>query len=422
MLSHHVFLYLQSGIGIVSFCGIAWLFGTARSKVRWRVAAVGIAVQIGVAGVLTQVPLMRRAFDALNEAVMALQLATETGTVFVFGFLGGGPQPFITDPPGGSYVLAFRALPLILVLSALTALLSYWRILPAIVRLFAVLLEKAFHIGGAVGLGAAANVFVGMVEAPLFVRPYLARLSKSELFVLMCTGMATIAGTVLVLYAGFLTPVIPDAVGHLLIASVISVPAAITMAHIIVPETGRPTDGRWVPPEDAKSAVAAITSGTQSGLQLCLHIAAMLIVLIALVSLLNLILSAAFPEFGGEALSLQRILGVVMAPMAWLAGIPWSEAPRAGQFLGVKTVINEFIAYREFAEVAASEFSPRSRLIMLYAMSGFANIGSLGIMIGGIGSMVPERRDEVIGLGPLAIVGGTLATLSTGAVIGLLEI
>lgn len=420
-MAHPLFVTLQGVAGLVSFCAIAWVFSTNRAAVRWRNALVGIIAQIVLAWMLTRLPVMRRAFDGLNDAVTALQRATEGGTAFVFGFLGGGAQPF-TAAAGSGYVLAFRALPLILVLSALTALLTYWRILPAIVRLFSWLLEKTFHIGGAVGLAAAANVFVGMVEAPLFIRPYLARLSRSELFVVMCTGMATIAGTVLVLYAQFLTPVMPEAIGHLLVASIISVPAAITMAHLIVPETEAPTVGRWAPPEDDTGAVAAITSGTQSGLQLCLHIAAMLIVLIALVSLVNIILSAVLPEVNGQAVSLERILGLIMAPMAWLTGIPWSEALSAGRFLGIKTVLNEFIAYRQFAEVAAAEFSPRSQLIMLYAMSGFANIGSLGIMIGGIGSMVPERRHEVIKLGPLAILGGTLATLSTGAVIGLLEI
>ena len=421
-MPHAVYLYLHSAFGLASFCAIAWIFSSDRTGVRWRTAFVGIAVQIVLAWLLTRLPIMRRTFNGLNDAVLALQNATESGSTFVFGFLGGGPQPFLTDPPGSTYILAFRALPLILVLSALTALLNHWRVLPTVVRLFSLLLEKTFHIGGAVGLGAAANVFVGMVEAPLFVRPYLVRLSRSELFVLMCTGMATIAGTVLILYAGFLAPIIPDAIGHLLIASIISVPAAIVMAHIIVPETEPPTDGRWVPPEETSSAIAAITNGTHNGLQLCLHIAAMLIVLIALVSLMNIILSVLLPSVGGQPVSLERILGLIMAPMAWLTGIPWSDAPRAGQFLGIKTVINEFIAYRQFADVAAAEFSPRSRLIMLYAMSGFANIGSLGIMIGGIGAMAPERRNEVIKLGPLAIVGGTLATLSTGAVIGLLEI
>jgi len=421
-MTHPLFDYLHGAIGLASFSAIAWLFSTNRPLVRWRNTIVGISMQVAVALLLTRMPFMQRAFSGLNNAVGALQRATESGTTFVFGFLGGGPQPFVANPPDDAYVLAFRALPLILVLSALTALLTYWRVLPAIVRVFSTVLEKTFHIGGAVGLAAAANVFVGMVEAPLLIRPYLARLSMSELFVVMCTGMATIAGTVLILYAGFLAPIIPDAIGHLLIASIISVPAAITIAHIIVPETGPPTDCNVVVADEATSAVAAITSGTQSGLQLCLHIAAMLIVLIALVSLLNIGLSVLLPDFGGRAVSLERILGVVMAPLAWLTGIPWSEAISAGQFLGVKTVINEFVAYRQFAEIAATEFSPRSRLIMLYAMSGFANIASLGIMIGGIGSMVPERRVDVIKLGPLAIVGGTLATLSTGAVIGLLEI
>jgi len=411
---------LQCLFGLVVFYLIAWIFSTHRGRVSHRVVATGIAAQIGLALVLTRIPVMQRVFEELNHAIGALQRATESGTVFVFGFLGGGAQPFADDSLG--YVLAFRALPLILVLSALTALLSHWRILPAVVRGFSFVLEKTFGLGGAVGLGTAANIFLGMVEAPLFVRPYLARLTPSELFVLMCTGMATIAGTVLAIYAGFLAAVIPNAVGQLLVASVISVPAAVSIAQVLVPETGAITDGRWVPERRSESAIAAVTRGTEQGLQLCLHISAMLIVLIALVSLTNILCGALLPEIGGKPVSLERIMGVTMAPLAWLTGIPWSEAMRAGEFLGIKLVINEFVAYRQFADVAVGEFSPRSRLIMVYAMSGFANVGSLGIMIGGLGSMIPERRDEIIRFGPLAILGGTLATLSTGAVIGLLEI
>jgi len=414
-------LYLQSGAGLLVFAVIAWLFSTNRKATRWRLAVTGIAIQVLVAFALTRLPGIRRGFDVLNDAIVALQGATESGASFVFGFLGGGVQPFTADPPGSDYVLAFRALPLILVLSALTSLLTYWRILPFIVRGFAFILEKTFGIGGAVGLGASANVFLGMVEAPLFVRPYLARLSSSELFVLMCTGMATIAGTVLVLYAAFLSPVIDDAIGHLLVASIISVPAAITMAHLLVPETEAITEGDYEPANHSTNAIAAIAEGTQEGLNLCLQIAAMLIVLIALVSLTNMICVALLPDMGGEPVTIERMLGFLMAPLAWLTGIPWREAIPAGQFLGVKLVLNEFVAYREFAD-AATEFSPRSRLIMLYAMSGFANIGSLGIMIGGLGAMVPERRTEIIRLGPIAVLGGLLATLSTGAVIGLVEL
>ena len=411
---------LQSAFGLLVFVGIAWAVSENRRAASLRVAAAGIAAQLTVAALLLKVPPLEAALSGLNTLVLMLQTATEAGSSFVFGYLGGAPLPFEESQPGASFVLAFRALPLIIVISALTAVLTYWRVLPWIVRGVARALEKSLGVGGAVGLGTAANVFVGMVEAPLFIRPYLATLSRSELFVIMVSGMATIAGTVLVLYATIIAPVIPNAVGNLLTASLISAPAAITVALLMIPPTSPPTAGHLMPDRGANSTMDAITRGTRSGLELFLMVIAMLLVLVALVFLVNAAL-ALLPDLGGRPISLQRLLGYLMAPVCWLMGVPWNEALTAGSLMGIKTVLNEFLAYLQLAALPEGALSDRSELIMTYAMCGFANFGSLGILIGGLSTMVPERRDEIVQLGLRSIVAGTLATCSTGAVVGILS-
>jgi len=317
-------------------------------------------------------------------------------------------------------VFAFRALPLILVVSALSSLLFYWRVLPIVVKAFSKLLEKTMGIGGAVGLGAAANVFVGMVEAPLLVRPYLAQMSRCELFITMSCGMAGIAGTVMVLYASILGPVVPDAMGHILIASIISAPAAIVVSVLMVPPERAMTSGDLAPAQAARSSMDAVTQGTIEGIHLLINIAAMLVVLVALVHLANQILGLLPEVGGGKALTLQGALGWLMAPVVWLVGVPWSEAHTAGALMGTKTVLNEFVAYLDMAKLADADLATRSRILMTYALCGFANLGSLGILIGGMGAMVPERRSEIIGLGAKSVVAGTLATCLTGATVGTL--
>jgi concentrative nucleoside transporter, CNT family len=414
---------VQSAFGLVVLLVVAWGLSEARRQSgHLKAAAAGLAAQLVLALVLLKLPPVARALGHLNDLVLALQQATQAGTGFVFGYLGGGPAPFEVTAPAASFLLGFQALPLILVVSALSALLTYWRILPAIVRGFALVLEKTLGVGGAVGLSAAANVFVGMVEAPLMVRPYLARLSRSELFVVMSVGMATIAGTVLALYALILGPVIPGVAGHLLVASVISAPAAITVARLMVPEApGRaPTAATIEPDPDTAGAMDAITKGTINGLNLLLWVIAMLVVLVALVHLANAILGL-LPEAAGAPLTLERLLGWAMAPVVWLIGIPWAEAPTAGALMGVKTVLNELLAYLQLAKLPPEALSPRSRLIMTYALCGFANFGSLGILIAGLAGMVPERRAEIAGLGLKSIVAGTLATLMTGAIVGVFQ-
>ena len=409
---------VQSALGLIVFLGLAWAMSEDRKAASLRIAISGLVAQLVVAVLLLKVPVLKAALAQLNDAVLVLEAATVAGTSFVFGYLGGGPLPFEESQPGASFVLAFRALPLLIVMSALTALLTYWRILPWIVKGFSFALEKTMGVGGAVGLGTAANVFVGMVEAPLFIRPYLAALSRGELFVVMVSGMSTVAGTVLVLYATVVEPVVPNALGHLLTASLISAPAAITIALLMIPLSGSSTAADLEVGRGATSSMGAITQGTRSGLDLFLIVIAMLVVLVALVFLVNAVLGL-LPSVGGEDISLERLLGYLMAPVCWLMGIPWHEAATAGSLMGIKTVLNEFLAYLQLAALPEGSLSERSKLIVTYALCGFANFGSLGILIGGLSTMIPERHDEIVGLGLRSIVAGTLATCCTGAVVGI---
>ena len=412
-------LSLQSAFGILVFIALVWAFSEDRSRIPWRTLLVGVALQFALAAVLLWLPLFRQAFLGLNDLLLSLEQATRAGTEFVFGYLGGATPPYEETGAGSTFILAFRALPLILLVSALSALLFYWRLLPLLVRLLSRLLQRAMGIGGALALGAATNIFVGMVEAPLFVRPYLKEMTRSELFTLMTTGMATVAGTVMVLYASLLREAVPDAMGHILIASLISAPAAIVIAQVLVPPEARATAGELVPPEAASSSMDAVTKGTLQGVALLINITAMLVVMVALVSLANMLLGL-LPAVDAAPLTLQRILGWLLAPVAWLMGMPWDQALTGGSLLGTKTILNELLAYLDLAALPEDRLDARSRLIMTYALCGFANFGSLGIMLGGLGTMVPERRAEIVALGMKSIFAGALATCMTGAVVGVL--
>lgn len=410
---------LQSLFGLTVLVAVTWLLSESRRHVRPRHVAAGLGIQLVMAVLLLKVPFVHDLFVPLGDVVVALQRATEAGTAFVFGYLGGGGTPFDIHHPEHAFILAFQALPLVLVISALSALLFHWRILQPVIHAFSWVLQKSFGIGGALGFSTAANVFVGMTEAPLLIRPYLASLSRSELFAVMVGGMATVAGTVMVFYASLLAPVIPDAVGHILTASLLSAPAALMVARIMIPETTEVTEAEPRLPVESESAMDAITRGTLDGLHLLLNIIAMLVVLVALVHLVNQAI-ALLPDVAGAPLSLERMLGWAMAPVVWLIGIPWEEAQTAGALMGVKTILNELLAYLQLAHLPEGSLSERSRLIMTYALCGFANFASIGIMIGGLGAMAPSRRGEIVALGFRSIVAGTLATLMTGAVVGLL--
>ncbi|BBK34955.1 nucleoside:proton symporter [Allostella sp. ATCC 35155] len=412
-------LWAQSLLGVFLLAGLAWLLGENRRQARLRPALAGIALQFVLAALLLSVPGTRSVFGWIADGVLAIQAATRAGTTLVFGFLGGGPLPYQETAAGASFTLAFQALPIVLVFSALSALLFHWGVIPWVVRILSRALGRTLGIGGAVSVSIAANIFAGMVEASLLVRPYLERMSRAELFMLMVGGMASIAGTMFGLYGAILAPTMGDAFGHLLVASVVSAPAAITVARLMVPDTDPATAGGIAGIERASSGFEALVRGTADGVTLLLHIVAMLIVMVAVVALANQILGLV-PDIGGRPLSLERVAGWAFAPVAWLMGIPWAEAVPAGELLGIKTILNEFLAYLRLVAEPADALSERSRRILVYALCGFANFASLGIMVGGLTAMAPGRRAEIVGLGLRSILAGTLATCMTGAVVGVL--
>jgi CNT family concentrative nucleoside transporter len=420
-------LQAQSALGIVALPLLAW----ALSEKRWalpprrllRILLAGTLIQIAIAAIMLNVPASRGLFDWAAGLVAALQAATNAGMRLVFGYVAGGPAPFEVTQPQNSFILGFQALPLILVISALSRLLYHWGALQWVVRSIGRGLQLALGVSAPVGISAAANIFVGMVEAPLLVRPYLQQMSRGGLFATMTVGMAGVAGTVLALYASILEPVLPGAAGHLIVASVISVPAALMLAELMVPqgaEQGVTEAAADILIDDPpQSSMDAIAQGTREGIELVVNVTAMLIVIVALVALANQLIAVIGRPFGLGA-TLEQMLGWLFAPLAWLIGIPWSESTMAGSLLGVKTVLNELIAYLQLAGTSAEALSPRSRLILTYALCGFANLGSLGILIGGMVAMVPGRRAEIVSLAARTLVSGTLATLMTAAVVGAL--
>lgn len=406
--------------GLATLLAVAWCLSEDRWRLPLRIVAGGIALQIALAVLCIEFPPATAVFATLNDAVGTLQTATDAGTALVFGYLGGAPLPFSEVTPGASFVLAFKAFPLVLVISALASLMLYLGILQRIVGGFAFILRNTLGIGGALGLGAAVDIFVGMVEAPLLVRAYLSRMSRGELFALMSCGMAGVAGTMMVIYASLLGPVIPGALGNILIASVISTPAALAIAAIMVPfEAGAREPAVLEQSDPPSSALESITRGTTDGIFLVASIIAMLIVFVALVHLVNAGLGL-IPSPGGGAITLQQLFGLVFKPLLWAIGIGANELDTAAGLMATKTVVNEFAAYLDLARLPPDALSPRSKMIMTYALCGFANFGSAGIMIGGMTVMAPERRSEIVELAPRSIVSGTLATMSSGAVAGML--
>ena len=415
-------LAMQSFMGFIAMYAIAWVISEKRSVINWRTVFGAIILQVIMFVLLFKFPWFKDASAALNDALNGVAAATRVGTNFVFGYLGasGNPAdaPFAVKDGGSTFVLMTMALPLIIVVSALSSLLFYWRILPLIVNVFSWVLKKTIGVGGAVGVSTAANIFLGTVEAPMFIKPYLAKLSRGELFITMAGGMAGIAGTVMVLYGVILASVVPDAIGHILIVSFISAPAAIAFSALMVPHEGPVTDGDIATDRPSSSVMDAITQGTVDGVSSYINVAAMLIVLTALIALTNMIIGIPFDK--DSAPTLQGILGWIMRPVVWLIGIPWSEAQTAGALMGTKTVLNEFIAFLDLAKLSPDALSVRSRVIMIYALCGFANFASIGIMIGGLGTICPERRDDIIDLGYKSLIAGTLATLSCGALVGII--
>ena len=414
--------YLQPVIGFFVLLLLGAIFSTNIKKIKIRYLINAIVIQFALAFLLLKWTVITDFFEILSRGVLALTSATDSGVAFVFGYLATGAPgaPFEVINPGGTFIFAFGGLVLVIVVSAFSALLWHWRVIPFIVNGLSYLFKKPLNVGGPVGLSATANVFLGQVEAPLLVRPYLASMTKHELLILMTVGMSTIAGSIMATLNLMLFDVYgASLIGHFLTASIISVPAAIMYANMMIPseeKTDFPSD------HDEKmyrSSIDAITEGTRSGLDIFLNIMALLIVVLSLVALVNMSL-AELPHFNGQVLSLERMAGWIFAPLAWCMGIPWNESQLAGELLGIKTMTNEFIAYIRLAEIDASLLSERTRLIMLYALCGFANLSSVGILISGMGAMAPDRKDDLIAVSGRALVAAVLASCMTGFIVGIL--
>ena len=411
---------LHAALGLAALLLLAFACSEDRRHIPWRTVACGVTLQLLFAALLIDLPGANRAMFWLNDAANALHAATLVGTQFVFGYLGGGAPAFAETHPGASFILAFQALPLILTISALASLLFHWGVLQRVTAAFAWVLRRSMGLSGPLALGAAVHVFVGMIEAPLLVRPYLSRMQRGELFALMTCGMAGVAGTVMIIYASFLDPFVPNALGNILIASIISTPAGLAVAALMVPfdASDRP-EGRLVLDDPPHGSLDALVKGTMDGVPILAAVIAVLLVTVALVALVNMALGL-LGTWDGGAVTLQRLLALPFRPLMWLIGVPWAETAAASMLMATKTVLNEFVAYLNFSHLPADTFSPRSRMILTYALCGFANFGSLGIVIGGLGAIVPARRAEIVQLGLRTILSGTLATCMSGAVAGAL--
>ena len=413
---------VQILIGFVGLVCIAIPFSQNRSSINYRYIFVAIIFQIILAFALLKIPFIVQIFAYLSDGVSSLQAATQEGAEFVFGYLSNSSNsPFEASGAGNSMIFAFQILPLIIVISSLSALLWFWNILPLIIRAVSKVFEKLFNIGGPIGLGATANIIMGQVEAPLLVRPYLSRMSEKELLILMTAGMSTVSGSIMIALVSMLQPQFPDLnlIQHLVSASILSIPAAIMYANIMIPSAEVTNfDGNSIP-KVYDSSMDAITRGTRDGLDICLNVGAILIAFIALVTLLNSILGIVGSWIGITDLSLQLILGYMFFPIVWLMGIPLSETLASAELLGLKTALNEFVAYGELAKIEPTVLSERSKLITLYGLCGFANFSSVGILVSGISAMAPERKNDLIKVSLKALVGATLASCMTGLVIGI---
>ena len=407
---------MQGIFGVLFLIVVAWLCSERRDQIDVRFLGIGLLAQFSLAFLFFQVPLISDVLMSLNFIIAAIEAATLEGTRFLFGYLGGGSEPFEVSEGGSLYLFAFRVLPNVIVFCVLIAVLWYWKILPKVVTGFGFLLRRVFKVSGAVGTSAAATLFLGMVETPMIIRAYLTKLTRSEFFTVMTCGMSTVAGSVMIIYANTLSDIIPGAIGHIVVGSVLNIVGAIYVSRIIVPEDSTPTSTDKFDDLGYSSTMDAITRGTQDGLKLALNIGGMLLVIISLVALVNGVLGLL--EISDEPLSLQRMLGWLFSPLAWLIGVPWSEAHLAGNLMGSKIVLNEMIAFIELAALG-NDLSENSRLVLLYALCGFANFGSLGILIGGLSTLVPERKTDYLSLAPKSLISGNVVTFITASLVGL---
>lgn len=409
--------YLQIFIGFIGLVTLAIPFSENYRNINYKYIIYGIVSQLILAAILLKVPFIINFFEVLGNGVTILQNATVEGASFVFGY----------PPSDSDYVyrslletFAFGVLPYIIVMSCISAILWYWGVLPFIVNIISKGCQKLFNIGGPVGLGAAANVFIGQVEAPLLIKPYINKLSRKELLILMTAGMATVAGSVMVALITILEVqfINENLIQHFLTASILSVFAAIMYANIMIPSNDITNSDVKNTSKVYKSTMDAITTGTAQGSNIAVSVGTILIAVIALVFIANSFL-AFIGSFIGVDLSIEQILGYIFAPITWLMGIPWDEALIAGELLGIKTTLNEFIAYPALAALEDGVLSDKSKLIIFYGLCGFANLSSVGILISGIGSMAPERKDDLIKVSLKALVGATLASCMTGLIVGI---
>jgi CNT family concentrative nucleoside transporter len=412
----------RSLIAIALIIFVAWLFSEDKRRFPFLLTVGALAVQAGLVLLLFAIPNSQAVLSGVNAAVDGLASAADKGAQFVFGFLSGGDQPYMSSSSaaGGPFIFGFRVLPLILVISALSALLWHWGVLKWITRGFGFLFEKTMNLGGASALAVAANIFMGMVESPIVIRAYLDKLSRAELFLMMVVGLATVAGSTMVAYAVILAPVLPNAAGHVLVASIISAPAGILLARIMIPETHHAGTAYDYGAElKYESSMDAITRGVQDGVMVAVNVAAFLIVFVAFVWLINNLLALA-PSVDGAPLTLQHIFGYVFAPVAYIIGLPWADAHTGGEILGAKLFLTEFIAFIDLGAVPADAIAERSRMILTYAICGFANVASVGIMTGGMTVLMPNRRSEILALAWKALLPGFMATLMTASVVAAL--
>lgn len=405
-------------IGILVILLLAWAVSERRLQVRPLAVVITLVVQIVLAAILLRVPVVSEALASINVVVGAIGSATREGTSFVFGYIGGGELPFDLAADSAPHIFAFQLIPQVLVFAVLVALLWYWRVLPMVIKGFAWLLQRTLGIGGAVGCAAAASVFVGMVESPMVIRAHLKTITRSEFFVVITCGMSTVAGSIMVLYVSIIGSVVQDALGHIVTASILNVLGGILIARVMIPDDTVTDSGEIEDAFGYQSAFDAITRGTTDGVRIVVNIIAMLIVLISLVALINHII--AFIPAGDAPLSLGRIAGWVFQPLSWCMGIPWSDANSAGQLMGTKLVINELVAYQQLGQVGL-DLQERTNLILTYSLCGFTNLGSVGILIGGVSAIVPERRDDLLALAPRTLLSGTLVAFLTGSIVGLVS-
>ncbi|MEM8725476.1 MAG: nucleoside transporter C-terminal domain-containing protein [Pseudomonadota bacterium] len=419
---------LRPVVGIATLLLLAWALSENRaSRLGWRWIIGALALQGILALLIVRVPFVWNLVTLANDGVAAIERATLDGSSYMFGYLGGAPLPFElkegVDPP---LIIAFQILPLVIVFSALAALLWHWGVLRWLVNGLSFLLRRSLGVSGVVGLSGGANMFLGVVESPLVVRAYFARMSRAELFQVMVLAMSTISGAILILYATTLRETVDDAVGHMISASLVSLPAALLIAKLMVP--GNSGDTRTETSESGdepglkyESSIDAIVKGTMDGMQLFLAVIAVIIVVFALVSLTDQVL-ALLPLVGDEPITLKRVFGWLFAPLMWAIGVPWAEAEAAGSVMGTKAILNEYVAYLELAALPEGTFGERSLLIVTYALCGVANLASVGLLVSTIGTLCPERRAEAAGLGIRSWIAGNIATAMTGAWIGLVTI